>query len=77
MALQVVNKLEVDALANVGVPFFGINIAVGLSIPLSGVRTDIMNGLLAALPQVLELLCAPSAAASGFLLRSDQSNALA
>lgn len=53
--MQVVNKLEVDALGNVGVPFFGVSLAVGLSIPLPGIRTEIMNGLLAALPQA----CAP------------------
>lgn len=49
---QVVNRVEVEALANVGVPFFGVNLAVGLSVALPGFRDDITRGLLCALPQV-------------------------
>lgn len=49
---QVVNKMEVEAMANVGVPFFGINLAVGLSLALPGFKTDITIGILGALPQV-------------------------
>ena len=49
---QVVNKVEVEAMGNVGVPFFGINLAVGLSLALPGFKSDITKGLLGALPQV-------------------------
>ncbi len=49
---QVVNRLEVEAMGNVGVPFFGINLAVGLSLALPGFTTDMTKGLLGALPQV-------------------------
>ena len=49
---QVVNKMEVEAMASVGVPFFGINLAVGLSLALPGFKSDITKGLLGALPQV-------------------------
>ena len=52
LSAQVVNRVEVDALANVGVPFFGVNLAVGLSVALPGFREDITRGLLGALPQV-------------------------
>ncbi|CAL8470646.1 g10188 [Coccomyxa elongata] len=49
--VEVVNKLEVEAMGNVGVPFFGINLAVGLSLALPGFTTDMTKGLLGALPQ--------------------------
>ncbi|EIE22654.1 hypothetical protein COCSUDRAFT_47639 [Coccomyxa subellipsoidea C-169] len=49
--VEVVNKMEVEAMASVGVPFFGINLAVGLSLALPGFKSDITKGLLGALPQ--------------------------
>ena len=56
MHAQVVNRVEVDALANVGVPFFALNLAVGLSVALPGFREDITRGLLGAVPQVGSLI---------------------
>ena len=46
--MQVVNAQEVEALGNVGVPFFGINIGVGLAIP--GINAAVSKGLLSHLP---------------------------
>ena len=49
--LQVVNKTEVEAMLGGGVPFFAINLAVGISLAIPGFQTDIAKGLLHALPQ--------------------------
>lgn len=35
-----------------GVPFYAINLAVGISLAIPGFQTDIAKGLLHALPQV-------------------------
>ncbi len=51
-ASQVVNKPEVEAMNAGGVPFYAINLAVGISLAIPGFQTDIAKGLLHALPQV-------------------------
>ncbi len=48
--LQVVNKTEVTRLGDAGVPFFGINLSVGLSLALPGFQTDMAKGLLNSMP---------------------------
>ena len=45
-----VNKTEVTRLGDVGVPFFGINLSVGLSLALPGFQTDMAKGLLNSMP---------------------------
>ncbi len=50
--MQVVNKTEVEAMDAGGVPFYAINLAVGISLAIPGFQTDIAKGLLHALPQV-------------------------
>ena len=58
---QVVNKTEVNRLGDVGVPFFGINLSVGLSLALPGFQTDMAKGLLNNMPQgVITLVGAKS-----------------
>lgn len=58
---QVVNKTEVTRLGDVGVPFFGINLSVGLSLALPGFQTDMAKGLLNNMPQgVITLVGAKS-----------------
>lgn len=42
----------------VGVPFFCMSIAVGLSLALPGFKSDMTKGILGALPQVCTLLFA-------------------
>jgi hypothetical protein len=69
--VQVVNRVEVDAMANVGVPFFGVNLAVGLSVALPGLRDDITRGLLGALPQVPAPACMRHPAGLASCLPSD------
>ena len=49
--LQVVNRTEVEAMIGGGVPFFAINLAVGISLAIPGFQSDIAKGLLHALPQ--------------------------
>ncbi len=48
--LQVVNKTELTRLGDAGVPFFGINLSVGLSLALPGFQTDMAKGLLNNMP---------------------------
>lgn len=48
---QVVNKMEVEAMGAVGVPFFAMSIAVGVSLALPGFKSDMTKGMLGALPQ--------------------------
>lgn len=48
--LEVVNKTEVTRLGDIGVPFFGINLSVGLSLALPGFQTDMAKGLLNNMP---------------------------
>ena len=50
--MQVVNKTEVEAMDAGGIPFYAINLAVGISLAIPGFQTDIAKGLLHALPQV-------------------------
>ena len=58
---QVVNKTEVTRLGDIGVPFFGINLSVGLSLALPGFQTDMAKGLLNNMPQgVITLVGAKS-----------------
>ncbi|CAL5220305.1 g2293 [Coccomyxa viridis] len=49
--LQVVNKNEVEAMDAGGVPFYAINLAVGISLAIPGFQTDMAKRLLYALPQ--------------------------
>lgn len=59
--LEVVNKTEVTRLGDIGVPFFGINLSVGLSLALPGFQTDMAKGLLNNMPQgVITLVGAKS-----------------
>ena len=56
-----VNKTEVNHLGDAGVPFFGINLSVGLSLALPGFQTDMAKGLLNNMPQgVITLVGAKS-----------------
>ena len=48
--LQVVNRTELSRLGDAGVPFFGINLSVGLSLALPGFQTDMAKGLLNNMP---------------------------
>ncbi len=50
LLLQVVNRTELTRLGDVGVPFFGINLSVGLSLALPGFQTDMAKGLLNNMP---------------------------
>lgn len=50
MFAQVVNRTEVSRLGDAGVPFFGINLSVGLSLALPGFQTDMAKGLLSNMP---------------------------
>ncbi len=52
LGLQVVNKNEVEAMDAGGVPFYAINLAVGISLAIPGFQTDMAKRLLHALPQV-------------------------
>ena len=45
-----VNRTELSRLGDVGVPFFGINLSVGLSLALPGFQTDMAKGLLNNMP---------------------------
>ncbi|KAA6420405.1 MAG: Indole-3-glycerol phosphate synthase, partial [Trebouxia sp. A1-2] len=48
--VEVVNKTELTRLGDAGVPFFGINLSVGLSLALPGFQTDMAKGLLNNMP---------------------------
>ncbi len=48
--LQVVNMEEKDVVEKLGVPFFGMNLGVGLSLPIPGFRSSVAAGLLDSLP---------------------------
>jgi len=48
--LQVVNVGEKEAVEKLGVPFFGMNLGVGLSLPIPGFRSSVAAGLLDSLP---------------------------
>ena len=47
-----VNRTELEAMNAGGVPFYAINLAVGISLAIPGFQTDMAKGLLHALPQV-------------------------
>ena len=49
-AFQIVNKTEITRLETVGVPFFGINLSVGLSLSIPGFQKDMAKGLLNSMP---------------------------
>lgn len=49
---QVVNRAEVEAMNAGGVPFYAVNIAVGITLAIPGFQKDLQTGLLHALPQV-------------------------
>ena len=44
------NKTEINWLETVGVPFFGINLSVGLSLSIPGFQKDMAKGLLNSMP---------------------------
>ncbi|KAK9830183.1 hypothetical protein WJX72_010171 [[Myrmecia] bisecta] len=48
--VEVVNRTEIKAMEQAGVPFFGINLAVKLSLALPNFSTDMAKGLLGDLP---------------------------
>ncbi|GFH14820.1 IGPS domain-containing protein [Haematococcus lacustris] len=48
--VEVVNAQEMDSLSRAGVAFFGINLSIGLSLPISGFAEDVAHGLLGRLP---------------------------
>ena len=41
---------EKEAIEKLGVPFFGMNLGVGLSLPIPGFRSSVAAGLLGSLP---------------------------
>ncbi len=47
---QVVNAREVAELEHAGVPLYGVNLAVGVSLTMPGVAADIAKGILGNLP---------------------------
>lgn len=57
------NQTEISRLGEVGVPFFGINLSVGLSLALPGFQKDMAKGLLNSMPfGVITIVGARSAA---------------
>lgn len=48
--VEVVNMQETDAMTTKGVPAYAVNISVGLTLSISGVSTDIAEGILQQLP---------------------------
>lgn len=48
--MQIVNQTEISRLEQTGVPFFGINLSVGLSLALPGFQKDMAKGLLGKMP---------------------------
>lgn len=61
--LQVVNRTELTRLGDASVPFFGINLSVGLSLALPGFQSDMATGLLNNMPfGAITLVGAKSAA---------------
>eukprot|EP00887_Chlorella_sp_A99_P002189 scaffold21.g2189.t1 len=48
--VEIVNNAELTAMERFGVPFFGINLSVGLSISIAGFGADVAAGLLGGLP---------------------------
>ncbi|GMH40085.1 hypothetical protein BSKO_07989 [Bryopsis sp. KO-2023] len=48
--VEVVNKQEVDAMDQMGVPFFAVNVSVGLTLSIPGISSDIARGVISGLP---------------------------
>ncbi len=48
---QVVNLEELKGMETLGVPFFGMNLGVALSVGIPGFRTEVATGLINNLPQ--------------------------
>ncbi len=48
--VQVVNAREVAELEHAGVPLYGVNLAVGVSLTMPGIAADIAKGVLGNLP---------------------------
>ena len=48
--VEIVNLLEMKAMEASGVPFYALNISVGLSVSISGFGSDVAAGLLGELP---------------------------
>lgn len=49
-ARQVVNKAELSAMESAGLPFYALNVAVSLAIPIPGFRSDISSALVRDMP---------------------------
>ncbi len=47
---QIVNRAEMAAMEQKGIPFYGLNLAVGLSLPIPGFKSDIATALLTDMP---------------------------
>lgn len=50
LLIQVVNLEELKGMEKLGVPFFGMNLGVALSVGIPGFRTEVATGLLNNLP---------------------------
>ena len=57
--------MEVEAMGAVGVPFFAMGIAVGVSLALPGFKSDMTKGMLGALPQVCALVVSQAGTHAG------------
>ena len=74
--MQVVNATELRAMEKVQVPFYGINLTVGLSLALPGFRADIANGLLGRMPFGVITLVGIQSIEEGRLARAGGADAL-
>jgi hypothetical protein len=48
--MQIVNKAELTALESAGIPFYALNVAVSLAIPIPGFKSDISAALIKDMP---------------------------
>jgi hypothetical protein len=48
--VEIVNLAELKAMETYGVPFFALNISVGLSVKIAGFGSDVAAGILGELP---------------------------
>lgn len=59
--LQVVNKAELTAMEAAGIPFYALNVAVSLAIPIPGFKADISAALIQDMPFGATTLVRPAA----------------
>ena len=48
--VEIVNMNELNAMEAGGVPFYGLNLSIGLSVSITGFGSDVARGLLGELP---------------------------